>query len=171
MSRRDDPGCRFICFDQALYEPGELVQFFGFEGFEGSRWAEQDCVSGCDGSVTGGGEGDQSATSVVRVKLTFDQAMDLEFVNDERCVWSVEAVGFGELSERQGSVPELEKNLSSPGTEAEPEGIRKIIMAVVRVDELLHEGPGLLSVVDELARVSAGFCVRWRSHHGTLAPR
>jgi hypothetical protein len=41
-------------------------------------------------------------------------------------------------------VAELEEDLAPPGTEAEPERLREFAVAVVRVDELLHEGPGLL---------------------------
>ena len=122
-----------------------MPQFFGSEGTDGSGRLEKDGIGGGDSSVPGGRERDQLSASVVGVKLTFDQAMSLELVHDERRVRGVEAVGIGELGERERPVAELEQDLSSPGAESEPERVREVAVTAVRIDELLHEGPSLLS--------------------------
>ena len=85
------------------------------------------------------------SSSVVGVRSTFDQAMGVKLVDDERRVRGVEAVGLGELGERERPVAELEQDLPSPGAEAEPERVRKVAVAAMCIDELLHKRPSLIS--------------------------
>ena len=101
------------------------------QGTDGSGWPEKDGIGGSDSGVTGGGERDQLAASVVGSKSTFDQAMGLKLVDDERRVRGVEAVGFGELRKRERPVAELEQDLSSPSAEAEPERVGEVAVAAV----------------------------------------
>jgi len=134
-----------VCVDQAVKEPGELPQFFGSECIDGPGRPANDGIGGSDSSLTCGGERDQLASSVDGVRSTFDQAMGLKLVDDERRVRGVETVGLGELGERERPVAELEQDPASPGAEAEPERVREVAVAAMRIDELLHKRPSLLS--------------------------
>ncbi len=113
-------GGGFVGFDQEVQKRGELLQVFGVEGGQGWGWAQQDGVGSGDGDVAGGGERDQLAASVVGVGSTFDQAVGLELVDDERGVRGVKAVGLGELGQRRRSVPELEEDLPRPAPRPNP---------------------------------------------------
>lgn len=159
-----------VRFDQVPKQLAELPQFFGTQGGDDAGRAEKDCIGRRDGVVAGGRERDQFATSVLGMGLAFDQTMGLELVNNDRRVRFVDAVRLGKLSQRHGPVAQLEKDFASPGTEAEPERLGQVVVAVVRVDELMHESPHLLG------RTSGPFAARRtlssrRAHHGTAFPR
>ncbi len=69
--------------------------------------------------------------------------MGFQLVDDQGRVGRVDAVGLRDLTQGQCPVAELEEDLSPAAAEAEAEGLGEFAPAVVGLDELPHEGPGL----------------------------
>jgi len=78
------------------------------------------------------------------VRAAFDQAVRFQLVDDQGCVGGVDAVGLRKLAKGHRSVAELEEDLSPAAAEPESERLGELAVAVVSLDEPLHEGQGLL---------------------------
>ena len=105
------------------------------------------------------------------MRLAFNQAMGFEFVDNEGGVGGVDAIGLGKFGEGRRSVAELKEDFASPGPEAEPERLRKVAVAVVRINELLHQGPGLRGGTGRSIGARCCDVASLGSHHGTVRPR
>ena len=123
---------------------GELLEFVGGEGAHGRGRAQQDGIGGRDGLVPGVRERDQLAAPVIGVRTAFDQTVGFQFVDDQGRIGSVDTVGLRELTQRRRPAAELEQDLPPAAAEAEPERLGEFGVAVMGLDEPLHEGPGLL---------------------------
>jgi hypothetical protein len=75
------------------------------------------------------------------VRLPFDEAELLELVDDDRRVGAVDAVRFGQLSERHRLLAEQEQDLDPSPAGAKAQPFPQLGVGAVGLDELPHELP------------------------------